>query len=105
MKRSYMVIYERIAPDNWGGWTPDISGAVGAGDSIELARQSLLEGIHAQLENLAERGIEAPQAVSKNVDFSEFDPDPSEAHYEVEWLSVTLPEIHAHTDTHTAQAA
>jgi predicted RNase H-like HicB family nuclease len=93
MRRSYMVIYERIAEDNWGGWVPDIDGAVGAGDSLELARESLREGIALQLGDLAERGLEAPPAISKGVDFSELDPHPEQSHYEVEWLTIELPVI------------
>ena len=93
MKRSYMVVYERVAEDNWGGWAPDIRGAVGAGDSLELARKSLLEGIAIQLDELAERGMEAPLAHSMAVDFSEFDPAPSQSHYEIEWVDVELPAL------------
>jgi predicted RNase H-like HicB family nuclease len=96
MKRSYMVVYERVAQDNWGGWAQDIGGAVGAGDSLELARQSLHEGIAIQLEYLAEQGMEAPPATAKAVDFSEFDPHPEQSHYEVEWLTVDLPVIAGH---------
>lgn len=92
MKRNYMVIYERVAADNWGGWAQDIGGAVGAGDSLELARASLRQGILMQLEYLAEKGQEAPPATSTSIDFSEFDPDPSSSHYEIEWMTIDLPE-------------
>ena len=92
MKRSYMVVYERVADDNWGGWAQDIGGAVGAGDSLELARRSLREGILAQLEELTERGLDVPPATSTSIDFAEFDPDPARSHYEIEWMTVDLPE-------------
>ena len=102
MKLSYMVVYERAAEDNWGAWAPDIGGAVGAGDSLDLARQSLREGIAIQLEYLAEQGVEAPPAVAKGVDFSEFEPEP---HYEIEWMTVDLPQVVSHAEEHTKQAA
>ena len=105
MKRSYMVVHERVAEDNWGGWAKDIGGAVGAGDSLEVARQSLRDGILIQLEYLAERGFEAPEATSKTVDFSELDPNPNESHYGVEWMTVDLPETRAHSEHRDAQAA
>ena len=92
MKHIYMVVYERVAEDNWGGWAPDIGGAVGAGDSLELARASLREGVLIQLQDLRERGLSLPSAVATSVDFSEFDPQPSESHYEIEWMTVDLPE-------------
>ncbi len=104
MNRRYMVVYERVAPDNWGGWAPDIGGAVGAGDSLDLARSSLREGITIQLNDLAERGIEAPPATATSVDFSEFDPNPSESHYEIEWLLVEVPQPASDT-RHSAQHA
>ncbi len=105
MKCSYMVVYERVAEDNWGGWAPDIGGAVGAGDNIESARQSLREGISIQLEDLTERGLEIPPAISKGVDFSEFDSNPSESHYEIEWLTVDIPQPSSRSDDLSAQAA
>lgn len=92
MKRNYMVVYERVADDSWGGWAEDISGAVGAGDSLEAARVSLRAGIAIMLQDLAERGIQAPDATARGVDFSGFNPDPNHSHYEIEWMTVDLPE-------------
>ena len=105
MTRNYMVVYERAAEDNWGGWAPDVGGAVGAGDSLELARQSLREGISIQLKYLAEQGREAPPATCKSIDFSVFEPDLHESHYEIEWMTVALPELSSKTQNRTAQAA
>ncbi len=105
MTRSYMVVYERVAGDNWGAWTPDVGGAVGAGDSMESARESVREGIAFQLEDLAERGISAPAATSKSIDFAEFDPDPSRSFYVIEWMGVDLPETSSQPRGVPAQAA
>lgn len=105
MKRTYMVVFERVADDNWGAWAPDIGGAVGAGDSLQLARHSLLEGISIQLQDLTERGLDLPAALARGVDFSEFDPDPARSHYEIEWLTVDLPEQTEHKDDRAQQAA
>ena len=93
MKRTYMVVYERMAEDNWGAWCPDIGGAVGAGNSLPQARLSLRAGMDIMLEDLTERGLPAPPAISKSIDFSEFDPNPADSHYEVEWMTIDLPEI------------
>ena len=105
MKRSYMVIYERVAEDNWGGWAQDIRGAVGAGDSLDLARASLREGILIQLEYLAENGQDAPLATSTSIDFSDLDPDPTQSHYEIEWMTVDLPESTSAPRANVHQAA
>ena len=105
MTRFYMVVYERMAEDNWGGWAPDISGAVGAGESLQAARGSLREGIALMLEDLAERGLPAPAASSKSVDFSEFEPNLASSHYAVEWMTVDLPEMAARSGDQQAAAA
>ena len=105
MTQSYMVVYERMAEENWGGWAPDIGGAVGAGDSLQAARGSLREGIAIMLEDLAERGLSAPAASSKSVDFSEFEPNLASSHYEIEWMTVDLPEVAAQSGDQQATAA
>lgn len=92
MNKNYMVVFERVAEENWGAWAPDIGGAVGAGDSRDSARKSVLEGIEIMLEDLKQRSLPAPEPKSMSVDFSEFDPDPFTSHYEIEWLSVEVPE-------------
>ncbi len=100
MNRTYMVVYERVAEDNWGAWCPAIGGAVRAGDSLAEARQSLRAGMDIVLEDLAERHLPAPAASSSAVDFSELDPNPANSHYEIEWITIDLPETQgaAHTD-------
>ncbi len=105
MNRRYMVVYERQAEDNWGGWAQDIGGAVGAGETLEAARASLREGITIQLEYLLEQGIAPPAAISMSVDFSEFDTDLAASHYEIEWMDVDLAPYLATTDKSTTQAA
>jgi predicted RNase H-like HicB family nuclease len=103
MKRSYMVLFEKVAEDNWGASAPDIPGAVGAGDSLAEARTSVLAGISIQLEDLMERGLEAPPAVIASIDFNEFDPEHTQLQYVVEWLAVELPaEVYKHEDTQQA---
>jgi predicted RNase H-like HicB family nuclease len=102
MTRNYMVVYERAAEDNWGAWVPDVSGAVGAGDSLDQVRESVRQGIAIQLEYLVEQGLEAPPAVCKVVDLSEFEPEP---HYEIEWMTVDLPKTVSHSVVLAKQAA
>jgi predicted RNase H-like HicB family nuclease len=105
MTRTYMVVYERVAEDNWGGWAPEIDGAVGAGDSLELARESLLEGIGYMLEDLNERGIAPPEAAATSVDFADLDPNPAFSHYEIEWMTVELPASEVSFNDLSQQAA
>ncbi len=75
------------------------------GDTVEDARKSLREGIGYMLEDYLEQGRTIPDATSTSVDFSEFDPNPSESHYEIEWLTVELPEPASHPDKLAHQAA
>ena len=104
MKRTYLVVFEKCK-DNWSAFAPDVQGTGGLGDTVEEARQSLREGIGYMLDDYAERGCPFPEAKSTSVDFSEFDPNPSESHYEIEWLTVDLPEIETHGDSLSQSAA
>ncbi len=97
MNRTYLVVLERAADDNWGAFALDIPNAVGAGSSSNEARRSLIQGMTIQLEDIAERGLPAPLDVSTSVDFAEFDPARTQTHYIVEWLTVELPEVKTHT--------
>ena len=81
MTEKYLVVFERVAEDNWGAFALDIPGTGGAGDSLDLARISLIEGIGYQLEDLAERGLPVPPAKTTSVDFAEFDPQRTQTHY------------------------
>ena len=105
MKRSYMVVFERVAEDNWGAWVPDVAGAVGTGNDRESVRQSVIEGMLILLEDAKERGLSLPEAASMSIDFAEFDPDPSTSHYEIEWLAIDLSRIFAERDEPVHRAA
>jgi predicted RNase H-like HicB family nuclease len=105
MNRTYLIVFEKVADDNWSAFAPDVPGTGGMGDSVEEARSSLREGIGYMLDDMASRGIAAPDPTFKTVDFSDFDPDPGRSHYEVEWLTVNLPEVASHTHQDAQQAA
>jgi predicted RNase H-like HicB family nuclease len=105
MKRNYLAVFEKVADDNWGAFAPDVPGTGGMGDSIEEARQSLLEGIGYMLEDIADRGLQMPEAKSTAVDFSEFDPEHTDLQYVVEWLPVDLPQFVLQTHDNAQQAA
>ena len=105
MNRTYLVVFEKVADDNWGAFAPDVPGTGGMGDSLEEARDSLREGIGYILEDLAERGLSAPPAATGSVDFSEFDPNHTDLQYVVEWLTVEMPEMKSHTHDSAQQAA
>lgn len=104
MTRTYLVVFEK-GKECWGAFAPDVPGTGGMGDTVEEARKSLLEGIGYILQHAVETDQPLPEAVSTTVDFSEFDPNPAESHYEIEWLAVNLPERTRHTTPSAHQAA
>ena len=91
MTRTYLVVFEK-GTDSWGAFAPDVAGTAGLGDTVDEARQSLREGIGYIIEHAIETSLPIPEAKSTTVDFSEFDPNPSESHYEIEWLTIDIPE-------------
>ncbi len=104
MNRTYMIVFEK-GNDCWGAFAPDVPDTGGMGDTIAEARESLREGIGYIFEHALETGLPIPEAKTTNVDFSEFDPNPSESHYEVEWLTVQIPQPASEIGDHAQQAA
>jgi predicted RNase H-like HicB family nuclease len=104
MKRTYLVVFEK-GNDSWSAFAPDIAGTGGLGETFEDARKSLCQGIGYMLEDAIKRGLPIPEAKSTSVDFSEFDPDPTQSHYEIEWLTLDLPEHGSHSDDLARHAA
>ena len=104
MKRTYLIVFEK-GQDCWSAFAPDVPGTGGMGDSIEQARQSLREGIGFVLDYSLEQNKPFPEAQATSVDFSAFDPNPSESHYEIEWLTVDLPERSSNSTDLAQQAA
>ena len=103
MKRTYLVVFEK-GDDSWSAFAPDVAGTGGLGDSVEEARESLREGVGYMLEDAVERGLPVPEAISTSVDFSEFDPNPAQSQYVIEWLTIDVPEG-ATSRNETAQQA
>ena len=104
MNRTYLIVFEK-GIDSWSAFAPDVEGTGGLGDTVEDARESLRKGIGYMLEDCVKRGIPIPEAKSTSVDFSEFDPNPSESHYEIEWLTVEVPATPARPNDPSQQAA
>lgn len=104
MNRTYLIVFEK-GNDCWCAFAPDVAGTGGMGGTIEEARQSLREGIGYVLEHAIETGLPIPEASATTVNFSEFDPNPSESHYEIEWLTVDIPVSKSRQDDHAQQAA
>ncbi len=104
MTRELLIVLEK-GKDCWGAFAPDVAGTGGMGDTIEQARKSLREGIGYILEYAIEKDLPLPEAKTTSVDFSEFDPKPSESHYEIEWLTVDLPERETQKDDLAKHAA
>lgn len=107
MTRTYLVIFEK-GKEGWGAWAPDLPGTGGAGDTLEETRASLKEGIGYTLEYALEENQPFPEAQTTTVDFAEFNPNPADSHYEIEWMTVDLPahtEATSHTGNQQATAA
>jgi len=56
----YQGIYERSEDGSIWGYTPDLPGALGAGDTLDEAKASLREGIRLCLEVAREQGLDIP---------------------------------------------
>ena len=59
----YMVVIENT-PRNYGAFSPDVSGGVGTGKTLEEVTASVREGIGYALEDLVERGEPIPEPTS-----------------------------------------
>jgi predicted RNase H-like HicB family nuclease len=103
MTRTYLVVLEKTK-DAWGAFSPDVPGTGGMGDTVDEARKSLRDGIGYMLDYCVEKSLPFPEA-SSIVNFSEFTPNPVESHYEIEWMTVDLPEVSVHAEDHAKQAA
>jgi predicted RNase H-like HicB family nuclease len=57
---TYQAIYERAEDGSIWGYTPDVPGAFGAGDTLDEAKASLREGIRLWIELAREKGEEIP---------------------------------------------
>ena len=89
MTRPTLAVFEGDGSDGYSAFAPDFPGTGGLGDTLDEARQSLLEGIGYLLEEGfdASRFLNAP---SGSIDFAEFDPERT-GHYVIEWISVEIP--------------
>jgi predicted RNase H-like HicB family nuclease len=101
MTREYLVVYEKGA-NNWSAFSPDVPGCGSVGDALEDTRTNMREAIEAYLVDTANAGEPIPEAITKSVDFEEFDPSHETKQYFVEWLSVALPQSLSFTETHQA---
>ena len=57
----YLVIIER-GESNYSAYSPDVSGCVATGTTVEETLQRMKEGLVMHLEGMAEDGDELPQA-------------------------------------------
>jgi len=97
MTREYLVVYER-AGENWSAFSPDIPGCGSLGDALEDTRTNMREALELYLVETAKAGEALPEAITTKVDFDEFDPGHETKQYFVEWLGVSLPRLHLHTE-------
>ena len=59
---TYQAIYERAQDGTIWGYTPDLPGAFGAGDTLDEAKSSLREGLRLWIEVAREKGMELPSS-------------------------------------------
>ena len=59
----YMVVIEKT-PRNYSAFSPDVTGGVGIGKTLEEVTTSVREGIEIILEDLVERGEPIPEPTS-----------------------------------------
>jgi len=65
---TYQAIYERADDGTIWGYTPDVPGAFGAGDTLDEAKESLREGIRLWIQAARENGtaIPSPPAIASS---------------------------------------
>jgi len=61
---TYQAIYERAEDGSIWGYTPDVPGAFGAGDTLDEAKKSLREGIRLWIEVARENGEGVPASTA-----------------------------------------
>ena len=59
----YMAVVSKL-PRNYGAFSPDVTGGVGIGKTLEEVTTSVREGIEIILEDLVERGEPIPEPTS-----------------------------------------
>lgn len=101
MKRTFLVVYEK-GPEGYSGFSPDISGCISVGNTIEEMRTNYKEAVDLYLEGCLEFGEPLPEPTSKTITLPlEGEPD-SHAEYVVEWLTVDIPTSSAHPSKQAA---
>ncbi len=85
-----MVIYEHMKL-NYGGFAPDIPGAVSLGKNLHEMRRMLKECLEFHLDAMAEDGDLMPAPATTSFDFGEIRDDAVD-HYVVEWLEIEVPQ-------------
>ena len=91
MKQRFMVIYEHLKR-NYGGFAPDIPGAVSVGKDLKEMRRMMKACLELHLEGTAAHGDPLPGPVTTSFDFGEIRDDEVD-HYVVEWLELEVPEL------------
>jgi predicted RNase H-like HicB family nuclease len=98
MTREYLVFYEKGA-NNWSAFSPDLPGCGSLGDELEDTRANMREAVELYLRETAKAGEPIPEAAATNVNIDEFDPNHETKEYFMEWLQVSLPQIHSYRET------
>jgi predicted RNase H-like HicB family nuclease len=58
---TYQAIFERANDGTIWGYIPEVPGVTGSGDTLEQAKKSVAEGLHAWLEEARTEGTEIPK--------------------------------------------
>lgn len=59
--RRYLILIEGGPPSNYSAWSPDVSGCVATGDTLEEVEREMRAALAFHLEGLAEDGEPIPE--------------------------------------------
>jgi predicted RNase H-like HicB family nuclease len=94
MKKRFLVVYE-VGSNNLSGFMPDLPGVIATAATLEDMRNMMREAAEFHMEGLAADGDPIPEPVTTSVDFAEEDPEHGVLSCIVEWLEISVSQVHA----------
>lgn len=84
------MIFEESA-EGWSAFPADDFGCGSLGDTLEETREDFRSVLTVYLAETVRFGDPLPLPKATSVDFAEFDPNHTQKHYVVEWLTIEAP--------------
>ena len=94
MKKRFLVVYE-VGSNNLSGFMPDLPGVIATAATLDEMRNMMREAAEFHMEGLAADGDPIPEPVTTSVDFAEEDPEHGVLSCIVEWLEISVSQVHA----------